>query len=265
MGFAFMGFAEFRQRQQDQDMLQALQASNISTGRSFRVTAPTAPIDVGAGTSGASGGPMLEPHEEPLEIGSTASVSGQVVKEESASWRAKVSESTTAATSAAATDAAEREPKVEAPSVLVLSDEDKETLAKVSLFTGGVVSIPVNTATEADLLALAQDLLTAGNNVFGMGVSAQDAVDEAVSTGSLQADIAGIDKEAVVDAVMAAQPHALSPEATAKARADGREFVNKMALGSTYLEMPVPREHYGMSSFLEAVEDLNDLVLGRGE
>ncbi len=146
---------------------------------------------------------------------------------------------------------------------LQLTDQDKEALAKISLFTGGEISIPINTATEADILALAKDLLEAGDAVFGTGVGAEEAVEKAMDNGFVQATIQGIDKGIIVDSIVSANPVPLSPENSAKARAEGRDFVNKMALGSTYLEIPVPRESYGVSTFMEAVEALQSAVQGR--
>jgi len=97
-------------------------------------------------------------------------------------------------------------------------------------------------------LALAKDLLEAGDAVFGTGVGAEEAVEKAMDNGFVQATIQGIDKGKIVDSIVSANPVPLSPENSAKTRAEGRDFVNKMAFGSTYLEIPVPRESYGVST-----------------
>lgn len=151
----------------------------------------------------------------------------------------------------------------EGKQVLQLSDEDKETLAKINLFTKGEVSLPVNNLTADDLVALAQDLLAAGNEVFGGGdepTTAEEVVESARATGQLEADVKPLDKEAIIDVIRAVEPEALGPDEAAKARAEARDFVNKMALGSTYLETPQPNSGTSIASFRDAVDVLAETV-----
>lgn len=140
----------------------------------------------------------------------------------------------------------------------------REALAKVSLFMNGAVDIPVNDATPADVIAVAEMLLQAGGTVFGKdaaSISPDEARDEAMVERRLQATVRGLDQKEVVDMMMAADPRPLGPTALAQAREEGRAFVEKMALGNTYLETPLPSSQTPVSSFLEVVEALTEAVM----
>lgn len=148
-----------------------------------------------------------------------------------------------------------------------LSEQAKEDLAKVSLFTGGVVSINVNTATEEEVIALAKDMMLAGEMVaqefteMAAQEAAEQIAEEAKATGVITMDIPALDPNAIIDVMMAVEPRVLSPADSAAKREEGRAYVHQLSLGSAYLESPIPQDDLSTDSFEDAVGMLAEAIL----
>lgn len=253
LGLAFMAYAEFFERKRNSDLFAHLQASNITRDR-----VPDASL-ASAATEAASVDLKVAPPAA-TEASRAARAAAfplrpttPTSKAAEARGHSKNSES----------DPGQAEPNTGKDVPVQLSDVDRENLAKISLFTGGAISIPVNTATEQQLMELAQDLLAAADATFSAATLEQTALD-AMESGALEATVKGLDSSQVVEAMVEAHPEKMSPEEAARARQDGRNFVDKMALGTTYLEIPTPTSSLTTATFLEAVEALNDAVIQRG-
>lgn len=266
--FAFMALASRYEAQRQKDMLEHLIAANLPPGFGAQPTKLSAG-DAGGEASGvgSAGGPILSPQPAPAAI-----VKPVTVVDPSEIGRPRAIGRPPAATAASADAVAEEKAQQPASAPVdgtqkpvVLTEEDRANLAKISLFTEGAVSIPVNNATEEDLVALARDLLAAGHAVFGDSdgevLTPEVVAEVAMVEGELKAQVAGLDKEAITDVIVAVEPRALGPEDSAKARAEGRAFVEKMALGSTYLESPIPPGNISIASFQDAVDVLTEAVM----
>ena len=242
LALSFMAYAEFFDRKRNEDIFQHLGAAGIRL--------EGAPVNPATTTTEM---PVQEKSIDPPQA-VQATDAGQVDRVEPSEPKPQE-----------IVALSQTRPPSNPQQVVELSDSNKEDLAKISLFTGGLVSILVNTATEQDLMDLAQDMMEAAQATFAED-SPEAAAVEAMQTGALQAQVAGLDREGVVDMVVDAHPNkkSMAPEDASKARAEGREFVNKMALGATYLEIPRPAQNTSTATFLEAVEALNEAVLNRG-
>lgn len=252
LAFAFMVYAEFFDRKRNKELFAHLEASNVLKDRKPDVVTPT------TSTENASLEKRISPPAATPEA-RAARMASEQGSPKTPSEQADV---------AAITKPGPLKPSQDVQKVVGaavdLSPADKEALAKISLFTGGEISIPINTATEQQIIDLAQDMIAAAKATFELP-TVEDVVADAMETGAIKARIEGIDPDQLVDVVVAAHPKSLGPEESAQARADGREFVNKMALGTTYLEIPTPTGNLNTASFLEAVEALNEAVVQRGQ
>jgi hypothetical protein len=257
MAFAFMAYANRFEKLRKKELDAHIEAAKLPVGFGapvIKIGGGDSSSSVGSSSGAASGGPVLKPQVAPTVAVTVASP-------------AELGRPKIFSQAAPAPVQPVAEPATASQAVVALSEQDKENLAKISLFTNGEVSIPVNTATEAELLALAKDMLAAGHAVFG---GAQDVPIEVIAEvaaveGELKAKVQGLDKEAITDVIMAVEPRALGPEDTAKARAEGRAFVDKMALGTSYLEMPVPPSNFSIATFQDAVDSLAEAVMRRDD
>lgn len=261
--FAFMAFASLHDEQRKRELNAHLEASKLPAAFSLDKSKQSeGGKDGGSASAGASGGaaPVLTPAPVvSVAVGAPSNVGRpQFPIQTPASAPAQ---------SAPVAAPAPASPENKPSDVVQLTEADKANLAKISLFTDGAVSIPVNSATEADLLALAKDMLAAGHAVFGENaeVPVEVVAEVAAVEGELKAKVKGLDKEAITDVIMAVEPRALGPEESAKARAEGRAFVEKMALGSSYLEVPVPTNSVTIASFQDAVNSLAEAVMRRDD
>ena len=254
--FAFMAFACRYERQRKKDLNAHIEASKLPSSLQH----PARIVDTGVSAGSADGGgPALIPQPAPV-------VSVAVVSPSEIGRPKSIPQPVAKAPLGDVEPVPLPVPAALSPTVL-LSEEDKENLAKISLFTDGAVNISVNTATEAELLALAQDMLAAGHAVFGdaKDVPLEVVAEVAAVEGELKAKVRGLDKEAITDVIMAVEPRALGPDESAKARAEGRAFVDKMALGTSYLEMPVPPSTFSIATFQDAVDSLTEAVMRRDD
>lgn len=261
--FALIAFARRYEQQRQKDLIANMEAAKIPSSLGLpRVGVSGAEEGGDSSDASGGGGPVQKPLPPSL---STVSVS---VGSPSAVGRPKQPlAQSLSADSPQSVEVQHTQPQVPTTGPVQLSEEDKANLAKISLFTDGAVSISANTATEAELVALARDMLAAGHAVFGEAddVSLEVVAEVAALEGELKAKVQGLDKEAITDVIMAVEPRALGPDETAQARAEGRAFVDKMALGSSYLEMPVPPSTFSIATFQDAVDSLAEAVMRRDE
>lgn len=143
-----------------------------------------------------------------------------------------------------------------------LTEADRSALQKATVFSAGATKMPVNTATKEQLTDLAEAMRGSGAEVPGGALAIEKAVEKAMDSGALDLEVKGLDPKSVTDTIVETTPSATTPEGAVIARAEGQKYVEKMALGSTYLQAPVPPAHtISAGSFLEAVEALNEAAI----
>ncbi|SFF33971.1 FtsK/SpoIIIE domain-containing protein [Paracidovorax wautersii] len=286
--FAGMAYLAISEQKRKADIMKSLDLVTSSVPAVKAASKPppivTAQTDGGASSSG-SGGPVQA--MVPTKVNVPVGLPGTIGKPPAAIGKPPVGASplkvgasplskaglsappVVPAGSAAASSAAASVPNVEAKAPaadgdpLVLSDGDKELLAKVNLFTNGEVDIPVNSVTKEQLVQLAQDLLTAGSDVLGIDLgeaNPQDVIDNAQARGTIQSSVKVLDAQAITDVILAVDPSVLSPDQEAAKRREARAFVDNMAAGSTYLDLPLPNSALPVASFKDAVDALAEGV-----
>ncbi len=196
LAFSFMAYAEFFERKRNQELFAHLEASNVLKDRKIdpppasgenaalekKIAPPAATAEARAVRVSEGGDPAHK--VEATDVLPAGSTNGAVLAKAARLAAPELSEP-------AAQDAV-------AP-VVDLSQADREALAKISLFTGGAVSIPIHTATEQQLIDLAQDLMAAADATFAESC-VEDVVEVAMQTGEMRATVTGIDREQVTDA-----------------------------------------------------------------